>query len=125
MTLRPRIPPWALRSSMRAWAMAGSSPWLKLVYCLMHVKSMVTMPILIDVAVTPRNDAVSPAGPTDVDEVGVGAAVATVGAAAFFPLLVHAASRAATITTTATTGDRRQRLISPPSHPRHRPGGKL
>ena len=32
------------------------------------------MPILIDVAVTPRNDAVSAAGPTEVDEVAAGAA---------------------------------------------------
>src|SRR5580658_8238483 len=85
---------------------------------------MVTMPILIDVAVTPRNDAVSPAAPTEVDEVAAGAAVAVVGVGAFFPLPPHAASMTATIMTmTATTGDMRQRLIGPPSHPRQRPGG--
>ena len=75
---------------------------------------MVTMPILIDVAVTPRNDAVSGARASDDDEVAAGAAAEVVGAAAFFPLLPQAASRAATMTTTGTTGDSRQRLIDPP-----------
>src|SRR5581483_5025493 len=94
---------------------------------------MLTTPILIDVAVTPRNDAVSAAGAVDAapdadeadDAAGddvAGAALA--GGAAFLPLPPQAARPVATMTTTATNGGTRTRPTSPPLRTRAtaRPG---
>src|SRR5258708_22168674 len=83
------------------------------------------MPSLIDVGVTPRDEAVRAAGAPDVSgapDVAVGAGAAVVGAAAFFAPLPHAASVDATTTRTATSGAPRKRPIifplgaRPPAH---------
>src|ERR1700730_10997129 len=82
---------------------------------------MLTMPILIDVAVTPRNDAVSATGAAEVE---VDAAVAAVvgGATAFLALLLQATSEVPTTSSTATCVAKRDRAICPPFTPRSSPG---
>src|SRR5258708_5485661 len=73
---------------------------------------MLTRPILIDVAVTPRNDAVSPTGPAEV-EVDSAAAAAVVGAPAFLSLL-QATTEVPTTNSTTSCVTKRERAIGPP-----------
>src|ERR1700680_3446478 len=81
---------------------------------------MFTMPSLIEVAVTPRNEAVSAAGAPEVavaPDVAVGAGTAVVGAAAFFAPPPPAASWDPTPTRPATSGTPRKRPIISPLAP--------
>src|SRR5215471_16685623 len=82
---------------------------------------MLTKPILIVVAVTPRNDAVKAAGAVEVD-VDAAAAAIVVGPPAFLALLLQATTEVATTTSTATVVAKRERVICPPSAPGSGPG---
>jgi hypothetical protein len=75
---------------------------------------MLTRPILIDVAVTPRNDAVSATGAAEVD-VDATAAAVVVGAA--FLALEQATSEPPTTNSTPTCVAKRERAIYPPFAP--------
>src|SRR5581483_4552424 len=84
---------------------------------------MLTTPILISVAVTPRNDAVSTGAA--VVAVVAGDADAVVGGADVRVLLLallQAPSDAPTTTSTAINDGTRERPISPPLHPPPRNG---
>jgi hypothetical protein len=77
---------------------------------------MVTIPTLIDVAVTPRNEAVSGADALDVVVTEPPAVVlVTVGAVALFPLVPQAASEDAdtAMTIAPTSRGARKRTILP------------
>src|SRR6516165_1021253 len=82
---------------------------------------MLTMPILIVVGVTPRNDAVS-AGAAVV-ATAAGAVVAAATGGALFLALLQATSDVPVTTSTATSGATRERPMVPPSAPRPSPAG--
>src|SRR5437764_7217168 len=68
LTWRPSIPPFLLTLPTSALRIFSASPCVKSTNCAMHAKSTTTTPILISVAVIPRNDAVSGAAEDDAPD---------------------------------------------------------
>src|SRR3954453_16249148 len=112
------MPPRLFSAETRAVMIFSASPWLKSTNCSMHLKSTTATPIVMSVAVMPRNDAVNAAlcCADDDDDVAV------------FLSLLHAATDTSSVTASTTAMPDRPRTLAtthPPVSVRHAECGAL